>query len=119
VLVDWQPQKSSYPTAKTKGPEPEGDCLIVLAMKTYYQQAGTAEGKHERRADSTLAQPESDGRKNLASTLRVQRYLGVSRSTLMRYIADRKIDAIKMDGGWRFRWEDIDRFVQRRTQKAA
>jgi len=37
----------------------------------------------------------------------------------MRYIADRKIDAIKMDGGWRFRWEDVERFVQRRTQKAA
>jgi hypothetical protein len=36
----------------------------------------------------------------------------------MRYIASRKSDAIKMDGGWRFRWEDIDRFVQRRTQKA-
>ena len=50
---------------------------------------------------------------------RVQRYLGVSRRTLMRYIASRKIDAIKMDGGWRFRWEeDIQRFVQRRIQKA-
>lgn len=43
---------------------------------------------------------------------------GPSRSTLMRDIASRKIDAIKMDGGWRFRWEDIDRFVRRRTQKA-
>jgi len=61
--------------------------------------------------------PESDGRRNLASAPRVQRYLGVSRSTLMRYIADRRIEAIKMDGGWRFRWEDVDRFVQRRTQK--
>jgi hypothetical protein len=28
----------------------------------------------------------------------------------MRYITDRKIDAIKMDG--------VERFVQRRTQKA-
>jgi hypothetical protein len=37
----------------------------------------------------------------------------------MRYIADRKIAAIKMDGGWRFCWDDVDRFVQRRTQKAA
>jgi hypothetical protein len=39
----------------------------------------------------------------------------------MRYITDRKIDAIKMDGGWRFRWEeeeDVERSVQRRTQKA-
>jgi excisionase family DNA binding protein len=63
--------------------------------------------------------PESDGRRNLADVPRVQRFLGVSRSTLMRYIADRKIDAIKMDGGWRFRWEDIERFVQRRLQKAA
>jgi hypothetical protein len=36
----------------------------------------------------------------------------------MRYIAGRKIDAIiKMDGGWRFRWEDIDRFVQRRVRR--
>ncbi len=68
---------------------------------------------------STYPQLESDGRRNLASAPRVQRFLGVSRSTLMRYIADRKIDAIKMDGGWRFRWEDVDRFVQRRTQKAA
>lgn len=66
-----------------------------------------------------LPQPEADGRRNLTSASRVQRFLGVSRSTLMRYIADRKIDAIKMDGGWRFRWEDVDRFVQRRTQKAA
>lgn len=67
----------------------------------------------------TPPQPESDGRRNLASAPRVQRFLGVSRSTLMRYIADHKIDAIKMDGGWRFRWEDVERFVQRRTQKAA
>jgi len=36
----------------------------------------------------------------------------------MRLIKNRKIDAIKMDGGWRFRWEDIERFVQRRTRKA-
>jgi hypothetical protein len=36
----------------------------------------------------------------------------------MRLIASRKIDVIKMDGGWRFRWEDVERFVQRRTQKA-
>ena len=68
---------------------------------------------------STPPQLESDGRRNLVSVPRVQRFLGVSRSTLMRYIADRKIDAIKMDGGWRFHWEDIDRFIQRRTQKAA
>ena len=63
-------------------------------------------------------QPEADGRTNLLGAPRVQRFLGVSRSTLMRYIADRKIDAIKMDGGWRFRWEDVERFVQRRIQKA-
>jgi excisionase family DNA binding protein len=60
-----------------------------------------------------------DGRRNLASAPRVQRFLGVSRSTLMRLIVSRKIDAIKMDGGWRFRWEDVERFVQRRLQKAA
>ncbi len=36
----------------------------------------------------------------------------------MRYVAGRKIEAIKLDGGWRFRWEDVERFVQRRTQKA-
>jgi predicted site-specific integrase-resolvase len=66
-------------------------------------------------------QPEPDGRRNLADSARVQRFLGVSRRTLMRYITDRKIDAIKMDGGWRFRWEeeeDVERSVQRRTQKA-
>jgi excisionase family DNA binding protein len=62
---------------------------------------------------------EPDGRTNLANFARVQRYLGVSRSTLLRYLADRKIDAIKMDGGWRFRWDAVDRFVQSRTQKAA
>jgi excisionase family DNA binding protein len=61
---------------------------------------------------------ELDGHRNLASSARVQRYLGVSRSTLMRLVADHKIDAIRMDGGWRFRWEDIERFIQRRTQKA-
>jgi excisionase family DNA binding protein len=67
-----------------------------------------------------ISQPiETDGRRNLASTARVQRFLGVSRSTLMRYIAERKIEAIKMDGGWRFRWEEVERFVQRRTRKAA
>jgi len=62
---------------------------------------------------------EPDGRTNLVDAPRVQRFLGVSRSTLMRYIAARKIEAIKMDGEWRFRWEDVERFVQRRTQKAA
>jgi excisionase family DNA binding protein len=66
-----------------------------------------------------IPHPELDGKRNLASTARVQRFLGVSRSTLMRYIAERKIEAIKMDGGWRFRWEEVERFVQRRTQKAA
>jgi len=66
-----------------------------------------------------ISKAESDGRRNLADAPRVQRFLDVSRSTLMRYIADRKIDAIKMDGGWRFRWEEVERFVQRRTQKAA
>jgi excisionase family DNA binding protein len=81
-------------------------------------------GKKQSPAVPVVAIPtppllESDGRRNLANTTRVQRYLGVSRRTLMRYITDRKIDAIKMDGGWRFRWEDVDRFVQRRTQKAA
>jgi len=35
----------------------------------------------------------------------------------MRLIAARKIDAIKMDGGWRFRWEDIERFEQRLTRE--
>jgi len=34
----------------------------------------------------------------------------------MRYITDRKIDAIKMDGGWRFRWDDVARFVASHTQ---
>ena len=66
-----------------------------------------------------IPKPESDGRINLANAPRVQRYLGVSRSTLMRLIASRKINAIKMDGGWRFRWEDVERFIQRRMQKAA
>jgi hypothetical protein len=27
----------------------------------------------------------------------------------MRYIAESKLDAIRMDGGWRFRWEDVGR----------
>jgi excisionase family DNA binding protein len=53
-----------------------------------------------------VPQSESDGRQNLASAARVKRYLGVSRSTLMRYIADRKIEAVKMDGGWRFDWAE-------------
>jgi excisionase family DNA binding protein len=64
-------------------------------------------------------QPESDGRINLQTFERVRKFLNVSRSTLLRYIYDRRIEAIKMNGGWRFRWEDIDRFVDRRTQKAA
>ena len=55
---------------------------------------------------------------NLADSPRVQRFLGVNRSTLMRLIKSRKIDAIRMDGGWRFRWEDVERSVQRRTRKA-
>ena len=63
--------------------------------------------------------PESDGRTNLIAFERARRYLDVSRSTLLRYIYSRKLNAIKMDGGWRFHWSDIDRFVQRRTQKAA
>jgi len=62
--------------------------------------------------------PESDGGRTSLTLLVSNRFLGVSRSTLMRLIKNRKIDAIKMDGGWRFRWEDIERFVQRRTRKA-
>lgn len=66
-----------------------------------------------------VPQPESDGRTNLVNFERVRRYLSVSRATLLRYIYSRKIEAIKMDGGWRFRWETVDRFVGRRTQRAA
>jgi excisionase family DNA binding protein len=58
-------------------------------------------------------------RNNLLNFECVRVYLNVSRSTLLRYISDRKIEAIKMDGIWRFRWEEVERFVQRRTQKAA
>jgi excisionase family DNA binding protein len=55
---------------------------------------------------------------NLATFKEVQEYLRISRSTLTRYIQSRKIEAIKIDGGWRFSWDAIERFVQRRTQKA-
>jgi excisionase family DNA binding protein len=65
-----------------------------------------------------LPEPEC-GRTDLVSTKWVQKFLGVSRSTLMRLVAARKIEAVKMDGGWRFRWEAVERFVQRRTRKAA
>ncbi len=58
-------------------------------------------------------------RNNLLNFECVRVYLNVSRSTLLRYIGDRKIEAIKLDGGWKFRWEAVERFVQRRTQKAA
>jgi len=66
----------------------------------------------------SLSQPEPDGRRNLADSPRFQRFLQVSRSTLIRLIKSRRIDAIRMDGGWRFRSEDVERFVQRRTRKA-
>ncbi len=62
---------------------------------------------------------EPDSRTDLQAFERIRKYLNVSRSTLLRYIYDRKIEAIRMDGGWRFRWEAVERFVQRRTQKAA
>ena len=58
-------------------------------------------------------------RNNLLNFECVRVYLNVSRSTLLRYIGDRKIEAIKLDGGWKFRWEALERFIQRRTQKAA
>jgi excisionase family DNA binding protein len=58
-------------------------------------------------------------RNNLLNFECVKVYLNVSRSTLLRYIHDRKIEAIKLDGGWKFRWEAIERFIQRRMQKAA
>ena len=63
--------------------------------------------------------PSDCDRNNLLNFECVRVYLNVSRSTLLRYIGDRKIEAIKLDGGWKFRWEDVERFVQRRTQKAA
>lgn len=66
-----------------------------------------------------IPEPAPDGRRNLADAPRVQRFLGISRSTLMRLIYSRKIDAIKLDGAWRLRWEDVERFVQRRTRRAA
>jgi uncharacterized membrane protein len=44
----------------------------------------------------------SPDRTNLANFERLQNYLGVSRATLLRYVYDRKIAAIKMDDGWRF-----------------
>jgi len=58
-------------------------------------------------------------RNNLLNFECVRVYLNISRSTLLRYISARKIDAIKLDGGWKFRWDAVERFVQRRTQKAA
>lgn len=64
-------------------------------------------------------EPDECGRTNLVNTRRVQRFLDVSRSTLMRLIASRKIEAIKMDGVWKFRWTAAERFFQRRTRRAA
>lgn len=61
----------------------------------------------------------ADGRTDLADFQRVCRYLGVSRSTLLRNIYSHKISAIKIGGGWKFRWEDVERFVEKRTLKAA
>jgi excisionase family DNA binding protein len=60
-----------------------------------------------------------DYRNPLLNFESVRKYLDISRSTLLRYISARKIEAIKLDGGWKFRAEAIERFLQRRTQKAA
>lgn len=60
-----------------------------------------------------------DGRADLADFQRVCRYLAVSRSTLLRNIYARKITAIKVGATWRFRWADVERFVEKRTQVAA
>ncbi len=75
--------------------------------------------RFKKPAVATLSQPEPDGRLNLIGFERVRRYLDVSRSTLLRYIYSRKLNAIKLDGGWKFHWSDIDRFIQRRMQRAA
>jgi excisionase family DNA binding protein len=70
-------------------------------------------------ATELISVPHEPDRTDLQAFERIRKYLNVSRSTLLRYIYDRKIEAIRMDGGWRFRWEAVERFVQRRTQKAA
>jgi len=41
----------------------------------------------------------------------VERILGVSRKTLLRYIADKKIPACKVGAYWRIRRADVDAFV--------
>ena len=82
------------------------------------KKAAPLEGVEPIRA-SSKPQPELDGRINLANFDRVRSYLDVSRSTLLRHIYGRKITAIKIGGEWKFRWEDVERFVQKRTRRAA
>lgn len=46
-------------------------------------------------------------------------YLGIHIHTLYRYINARKITAMKMDGGYRFKQSEVDRFEKKRTLQAA
>jgi excisionase family DNA binding protein len=54
----------------------------------------------------------------LWNSLEVSDYLGVSTRTLYRYVKSRKLTAIKLDGDLRFRTEDVERFLEKRTLRA-
>jgi excisionase family DNA binding protein len=63
--------------------------------------------------------PISIGVPGLWNISEVAAYLNISTRTVRRLIGKRKLSAIKLDGGWRFRPADVERFVEKRTRKAA
>lgn len=58
-------------------------------------------------------------RPQLWSSGQVADYLGKSRRTIYRLVASRKLTEIRLDGDLRFRVDDVERFLEKRTLRAA
>jgi excisionase family DNA binding protein len=66
-----------------------------------------------------IAEPISIGPPSLLSTKEAAARIGVSTRTLHRYKDRNKLTYIKLDGLLKFERSDVERFMQRRTVKAA
>ena len=53
----------------------------------------------------------------LMNVYEVARYLGVSTKTVYRLVSRGEIEAVRVGSLWRFRPEDVERFVERAAVK--
>ena len=46
----------------------------------------------------------------------VAEYLSLDRLTIYRYLREKKIPALRVGGGWRFKKEEIDEWLKTKTE---